>query len=654
MITIHDEKTTPLQILLEIKSGRRGVNKLLQEARVRPDEAVEAVNLMQVEDGLWKNKWGVNYYGQATASEIDGSTEFLKSDLTTELIQVSAGKLYKSVNGGAWTEVTGLNFTAGHQCYFMQIGGFLYIANGIDPLTRYNGTTVFTYSSIATPTGLTASLTGSSITGSFTVYAEVTALNAVGETVGSSEASITINKERDQWNPTLGEGIKWSWNSVSGATRYQLYISDQTGFEALLTSTTNTNFTDDGSLQINPYITPPLSNTTTAPKFKSMCVSGNRIWATFDPDNPYTVYFSGTGTNIGTFSDFFGGGWINLEKGGREVPQKVIHYQTGGGVGIPTVLCKTPEGRGGIWQISIDSITVGDTTFSVPSANKIVGSFGTEALLSVVPTTRNFLFFNRKGVFQTGPKQNFYGILVTEEMSVNIRPYIRGLTGAAVPNIAGYFFDGKVFFAVPSGSSTNNNLIIWDTERQNWSVYWTNSVKQFLEYTDTNGVTHFLYVPIGGKQLAELNESFEGDFGVAYNTSFSSGRLQARKYWNQFAKVDKAYIKLGNPKGTINFEASGTGKTKVFQSLGTRVINSGVSNTGVGWDPLGTVEVGQTLGTPTFFSDSALKKYIKIRKVINDIQFRVTTNTYGASYTIQGFLLEGRPRNTRPPNSWKN
>lgn len=654
MIKIQDQKSTPLQILLEIKSGKRGVNKLLQEARVRADEAVEAINLMQVEDGLWKNKWGANYYGEATASEMDGATEYLKSDLTTQLIVIAGGKFWKCTDGGAWTEVTGLGFTAGIQCYFMQIGGYLYIANGTDPLTRYNGTALSTYSEISAPTGLTASRIGSSIDGSFTIYGEVTALNSIGETVGSTEFSITINKERDQWDTTLNEGLHWSWGAVSGATRYQLYISDQSGNEALVASSTETFFIDNGTLVINPYITPPLSNTTAAPKFTSMIVSGNRIWATKDPNNPYTVYFSGTGTYIGIFSDFYGGGWINLEKGGREVPQKVIHYQTGGGTGVPTVLCKTPEGRGSIWQISIDSLTVGSTTFSVPSANKIIGSFGTEALGSVVSTTKNFMFFNRKGVFQTGPKQNFYGILVTEEMSVNIRPYIRSLTGSAVPNVSGYFYDGKVFFAVPNGSSTNNNIIIWDTERQNWSVYWTNSAKQFLEYTDSDGVTHFLYIPVGGSRLAELNENFEGDFGSAYSTSYVSGRLSARKFWNQFAKVDKAYVKLGNPKGTINFEVSGTGKNKTFLSLGTRTINSGVSNTGLGWDPIGTVKVGDTLGTPTFFSDSALKKYIKIRQLLNDVQFRISSSVYGVQYTIQGFLLEGRTRNTRPPNIWKN
>src|SRR3990167_799826 len=257
----------------------------------------------------------------------------------------------------------------------MQIAGYLYIANGTDALTRYNGTTLSQYTAINAPANLTASLVASGLSsGSFTYYGQVTALTDVGETVGSTEASITVNKKRDTWIAATDKGIYWGWDSVSGANRYQIYIADETGDEALLTSTTATNFVDDGSIAINPYVIPPLANTTSAPKFISMAVSGNRIWATKDDNSMYTVYFSGTGNFIGNFSDFYGGGWINLEKGGREIPIAVKHYQSGTGEGRATVLCKTPDGKGAIWQINIVSATVGDTSFSIPSAIKVVGS----------------------------------------------------------------------------------------------------------------------------------------------------------------------------------------------------------------------------------------------------------------------------------------
>lgn len=655
MITLRRRQKKQSSITHEIKDFRGGSNKLLDEARVSPNEAVTATNLISVQDGLWKPRWGRDYYGEALGSSIDGATEFVTSSGTTELIAIAGGTAYKSTDGGSWTTLTGASFTAGVQCYFMQIAGYLYIANGTDNLVRYDGTNLSTYSSISAPTGLAGARASGLSSGTVVMYAEVTALNDVGETVGSTEASTTVNKTRDTWVAASSHGITWSWNAVATATRYQLYISDESGNEGLLVSTTALSYLDDGSLVINPYVTPPLSNTTAAPKFISMVVSGNRIWATNNTTNEerYKVYFSGTGTYIGTFSDFYGGGWINLEKGGREIPTKVVHYQSGQGEGRATVLCRTPEGRGAIWQISIGSATVGDTTFSVPSAVKIIGSWGTEAPLSVVSDGNNIQFANRKGWFGIGPQQNYYGILRTNELSSKIRPYWKSLTSSSVGNISSYFYDAKIFISVPTGANGNNRTVIFDTERNMWIVDWSFGAKQFLEYTDTAGVTRFLYVPVDGTRLVEISENIQGDFGAAFSTEYASGRLNVAKLWKDFAKVNKIYIKLGSPRGTINFEVSGTKKTSPFSSLATKTISPTASLTGMGWDLMGNVLMGDTAGTPTTFADSSDIRYVNIRKTVRDFKFKVTTSGVNSDYVLQGFILEGRPTRTRPPSAWK-
>lgn len=637
----------------EIKKFNGGVNKLLEEARIGLNEAKEARNLIQVEDGLWKVRWGSAYYGALHASSIDGASEYLKSDGTTELITIAGGTAYKSTNGGSITAISGATFTAGTQCYFMQIAGFLYIANGTDNLARYDGTTLTTYAQINAPTGLTGTASASLPSGIYNMYAQVTALNSVGETVGSTEASLVngMARPRDQW--TASDNITWAWGTVAGATSYQLYISDTTGRENLLTGITASSYKDDGTIAVNPYIEPPLSNTTSAPKFRSMEVSGNRIWGTNDPNNPYTVYFSGTGQFIGTFSDFYGGGWINLEKGGRERPKAVKHYQSGTGDGRATILCSTPEGKGAVWQISIGSATVGDTSFAVPTAVKVVGSSGTDSQLSVVTDTNNIWFFNRRGIFTLGPEKNYYGILRTNELSSRIRPYIRDLIGSQIGSVCAYFYDAKIFFSVPTVSTGNNRIIYYDTERLNWVVDWSIGAKQFLEYTDTSGVTHFLYVPVDGTKLIELSANIQGDLGVAFSTSYTSGRWPLRELWKDFLKLKKVFIKLGSPRGTINFEILGSTKTSGFSSAGTATITEQTSQTGMGFDLMGNVLMGSTLGVPTTFSDSSTPRYIKINKKLRDIQLRLTTTTIDADYTLQSFIFEGNQIKTNPPSSWK-
>jgi len=439
----------------EIKKFNGGVNRVLEEARIGETEATEATNLMQVEDGIWKVRWGSAYYGATHDANIDGAAEYVNEDGSTELITVADGKAWKSEDGGGLTELSGATFTAGEQCFFMQIAGYLYIANGTDDLVRYNGTSLSTYTEISAPTNLAGTASASLGSGIYNMYAEVTAFNTVGETVGSTEASVTngMSRPRDQW--VSGDNVTWTWTDVASASveGYNLYISDTTGHETLLTNIAASSYVDDGDLTINPYIEPPLSNTTAGPKFKSMAVSNNRMWGTNDPENPYTAYFSGTGQDMGNFSDFYGGGWINLEKGGRERTKSVVHYQTGQGSGRATVLCSTPEGKGAVWQIGIAEQTVGDWTFPVPSAVKIVGSSGTDSQLSVTADNNNVWFFNRRGIFTLGPEQNYYGLLRTNEISARIRNYIRGLIGSQIDNVCAYFYDAKVFFSVPTVST---------------------------------------------------------------------------------------------------------------------------------------------------------------------------------------------------------
>lgn len=429
-----------------------GVVTLIEEARISKKAAKQALNLTQTQDGVYTTRPGTAVYGAIlpNAQTPDGACEYVKSDGTTELIAV-ANVVYKSTDGGSWTAVTGATFTLGTQCYFIQIASRLYITNGTDALAYYDGTNLNTYTAIAAPAWAATPLARAVLTaGNFNVYYQVTALNSVGETVGNAEQTLTVNKIRDDWASNGTEYITVDWQAVVGATRYQIYYSDQSGYEVLLDSTTDTTYNDTGSAQPNPYIEIPDANTTGAPKFRQMELSTDRIWGTDDPTNMYAVYFSGTGASLGTFSDFYGGGAIYLEPGGRDTPKAVVHYRTGKGDSVVTVICSSPEGKGSIWQVSLISATVGDVSFTVPSAVKIVGSIGTNAPLSVVKVKNDIAFFNKKGFTSLGSKANLLNILATDELSVNIRTSVRSLVPSLVNKVAGYYHDGKIYWSVPT------------------------------------------------------------------------------------------------------------------------------------------------------------------------------------------------------------
>lgn len=457
---------------IQVDDFAGGVNTLFSATRLKKNEAYEATNLILIEDGVWDKRWGTQIYpvsGTTFTNRPDGFSEYRKTDGTRELIVVADGVVIRVGEDGTKTTISGATFTQGTPCEFLQINNYLYICNGVDDLARYDGSTLATYTALAAPAwaGTPLARGGGLSAGSFTYYYRVTAVNSVGETTPNAEQSITANIARADWD-AANESITLDWDAVSGALKYIVYFSDTSGFEVKLAEVEggSTGYIDlgGGGVDIpNPYVEPPTDNTTDGPKFSTIALSGNRIWGAKNPDAPWRVYFSGTGVNLGNFSPAYGGGWIDLEKGGRATTEKPVDYQ-----GKAHILCKTDDGKGTIWQISLDSISIDTETFTVPIPTKIITSIGTPAPRSVIYVENDVMFFNPKGVHVLGNEPGVLNVLRTNELTAKIRPYVRGLNAASLDKICAYYFNSKVLFAVPSGEGYPDRIIMFDRERVSW------------------------------------------------------------------------------------------------------------------------------------------------------------------------------------------
>jgi hypothetical protein len=629
-----------------------GYMSLLDETRMPPTAAVKATNLIEIQDGVWATKWGSAYYGQVLPANCDGAKEYVKSDGSTELIAVAGGVVKKSTDGGAWSTVTGATLTSGVKCFFLQIRNYLYITNGTDAITRYDGTNLTQYTALATPAAPTPVKTGLAGT-NYTYYYQVVAINAVGNSTPSSEASITVGKVRDSWDST--NLVSLTWTAVAGALRYDIYVSDQSGYECYLDSVAGLAYTDDGTVAVNNFVETPNDNTSGGPKFTQAELSGNRIWGTKDPNNPWRVYWAGVGQNTGNFSPFYGGGWIDLEKGGRERPYAVEHYRDGKGSGFATVWTADPQGLGSVWQISLDTVTIGTTSFIVPSATKVVGSIGSNAPRSVVKVGNDIQFANQKGVFAMGSRPSLLNVLSTDEISANIRTDWRNLTGLSVPDVAAYYFDAKVFWAVPYGNANNVEIWIEDIEKRNWQLRWTLpfSVERFLEYTDSSGVTHFLVVPKGGAQLIELDEDIQGDLGTAFTCEYKSPIIQIAPDSTKWGQMTYAYFDVSRLAGTVALEVLGTDKRNGFHSLVSGTV-TGETSSNIGWSSMAwsTSPWSFSSTSPTLYTQSIVRKRLRISKLLNNYQVRITTSSYTSRFAFLRFTIHGFQVPTNDPQSW--
>lgn len=644
----------PYRLILDTFKGTATV---LDDVIAGMEYAKESTNLLQVQDGRWKNRWGRAYWG----TEITGETEiygvgiYTKSDGTRELVAVTgSGKAYKSQDGGAWTEITGATFTTTAKNYhFKQVNNYLFISNGVDRWTRYNGSVLSRYTELSAPTGTSGSRGSGLSAGSYNNFYKITALNDIGETQGSAEISVTTNKIRDSWNAASNEYIDLSWTAVPGATKYQIWYSEVTNYENLLTETTTNSYRDDSTFTINEYYSCPDFNTTGAPKFSMIATSGGRIWGIASEEYKWRVFWSGTGQYFGIFSYAYGGGWQDLDAGSDEYVSYIEHSRTGKGDSAATIFTANPRGGGSVWQMQIAPVTVGTDTIMVPAYDKVVGSTGTKASGAALLVGDAIVFLSSYGATTLTNKPNVANVLSTAITSREIQPSYMGLDFSRAAQWRAYQYRNFTLFSAAEGDGENDITFVRDNDLDRWYWKWTFGARGFLEYTDNNGKTVFIHIPTSGNQLVEISENIVGDFGQAIKTSLLTGLIPIDRDKYVFAKVKEALIELGRPKGTISFEVSGLSPKKGFTSAGDREISDTMQVSEFWTGDLGEITLMDEEDAPTTFSQASVRKTLKIRKELYAIQFHISSESLETEYTVLSIQAKGVIKNRKTPSIWK-
>ncbi len=647
---------------IKLDKFRGGTATLINPARLPPHFAVESVNLMQDQDGIWRTRPGVDFYGNEidpSVSSIDGITEYVRTDGTRELLVVAGGYLWKSTdNARTWTKVEKSGggyhtWTEGERVSLLQINNRLFIANGAEELSYYDGTYTYRYTALSAPTNLSGVRGAGLSAGSFNNYYTVAAVNDVGMTTPATSINVTTNKDRAFWTGTTNnEYVSLAWNAVSGANGYQIYNGDEEGYETLIGTATGTTFIDYGQVSNprNEWAETPNDNTTAGPKLGTMELSANILWGTKDPDNPYRVYFSGASQFLGKFSPYYGGGWVDVEYGGKNKPLSVVHFRTGKGDPITTVLASSSDGKGATYQVELVTTSIGETSITIPATYKIVGSLGTDAPFSVVKVADNIFYANKRGVYALRNKEQMFNVLSTDNLIQPIRDRWEGLNSENFSKVVAYFKNPYVFFSVPMGDN-NDTTAIFDMERNNWVWAWNVGFKIFCEYTQSDGKTKFLAIPNTGNRIVEISDNYEGDYGVPFYQSFMSPIIPVSKDPTVLARIREVIYELGKFKGSVTVGVVGITKDKQTASLVSKTIETQLGTSGWGDDFFSDFLFSDTNDTPTTFTYSTIKKRLKVNKKLYGIQFKIYT-TNRAYFELLSIFAEGSLMKKRPPSAW--
>lgn len=625
----------------------KGYVSTIANARRPLSSLADLTNMEIVQDSIPRPRPSLVPYGKQTTYDVISRGKFTKDKERYEIFMLNVsgvGKIFTRKDGGNFTQIGG-TYTTTVWTGFCQSNNRVYIYNEIDKLSYYDieNNNIQVYSGISTPGAPTLTKTG--LSGStWTYYYKISANNAVGTTAASTATTVQVGKVRDDWDAS--NLVTVSWSSVANATSYNVYVGDSAGNEKLVFTTTGLSFVDDGTLTPDPFTLAPDGNSTQGPILRWM-YNDARNSQLFGIDGDNKLYYSAAGT--GDFSPYNGGGYIPIDEKGDTVLNYVDGFRDGKGTPVITVSARGAAGKGKMFHITFDTITYGDQVITYGNVYEANGQSAPYAPRAVIKA-RDSLWYPTGDAFKsTGTSQNIVNILTTSSISQTIEPDVMTISLKNLHKAVGVEYNDKLFFALPVNSDENNQIWYIDLARQNlWVLRWNVSAKDMWVYEDSEGVSHFC-VLIGNRILEFSRSVATEDDGVAFSTRCAYSSLVWDEDGLVMANIRKQYYKFLNPKGQINVSVYGLDKDGITNAIGSESFSQQVSFTGIGiWDYSGKFKYGDSIGTISIFGKSIGAQKVKTNaKMINQLDWEITTNTVGCDYLLSAVRTIGTTNDRR-------
>ncbi len=612
------------------ESWIKGENKLVSNTQIKDNEIADCMDIQLVEDGkIQCPRDGQAYYGSSSGSRVTGLFPYYKSDGTKQLLRVSGTNLQKYV-GSTPTNVTGgTSYTTGLNMNGIVAYDKLYLENGTDNLTYYDGTQVQTFTQRSAPTISSVTRTGTN--GTYTYSYKLTVVTANGETTPSAAVSQTINKAE----LTSSDYMTLAWSAVTGAIGYNVY-GNKDGrwyFMAYVEGNGTTSYVDNGADTPNEYFTPPEGNSTGGQIGSYISLYKDSLFIAGDPDNPSRLYYSGGGDKLEDFTIGGGGGFIDISKNDGQAITGMIVFKDS------LLIFKERS----IYQFTFSSE-------GLPNVEQVNPGVGCIAPRSIVAVENDVFFASEFGIYTVGNEAGFsFDVLRTNELSAKERSRYQTIDPAYIQNISAVYAKVAnknlvIFSYTPSGSTTNSQALVYDRERLGWYPWSNINANCWAVYKGTDGINHVLY---GDDSSGYVKECLTGsdDFGSAISATFTL-KSNSFKETNTYKVLKYIDLVLRQPQGSITMEIIKDGVNTV------KTIPLSTIQPTVGWGHYVFTEFlfGESGGgTGVTEQDNNLLRTIKQLSDIGDgrsfgLKF---SNNGSARFTLLLAYLNAKPRSLK-------
>jgi len=655
---------TPPSTVQRRKSNRIPINKhqnkfskayisTIDNSRRPEDSLSDMLNMELVQDGIPRPRPPLVRYGTQPDNPVIGRGSYRYNGVRGLLFMLNVagvGKIYSQVDGGSFTLIGGVNtYVSTGWAGFRQSKNRVYVFNSTDNLSYIDLPTMATveYVSLATPSAPSGAAAGGLTSGTkpYNYYYKVTANNAVGESAASpASTAVNVNAIRDNW--TAANSVVVTWSAVSGATSYTLYGgTDANRLDEIITLSglTTLSYTDDGSLTLNPYKEAPDSNSTQGGVFTWMYVD-KRNAQVYGVTADNKLYYAAPGT--GDFSSLNGGGFTTIDEGGDTVLNFVDGFRTGKGDPVITCSSRGAAGKGLLNHVTFDSVSFGDQVIFFPNVMEANGQSGTYAPRATIKAGDSLYYPTGKAFKSTGTSQNIVNILTTASLTRNQVPDVDQISLGSLDKAAGVEHEDRLYFALPVGSTENNEIWYMDLARNNaWVLRWPIAAKDIWLYEDnsTDALSHLcVLVDNVILEFTRAGTQTTQDDGVPWRSRCAFSSLVWDEDGISLGNVNNMYFKLLQPKGTIRASTYGVSKRGTTSDTGSDTFNASISFSGYDvWNYDNGNLYDDDPGTLTVVGKSLDVLHIRPKGLLNQLDWEVVTETANCDYLLSSVNTRG-------------
>lgn len=651
----RNRRKTRKPINLHQNKFSKGYISTIDNSRRPLDSLSDLKNIEVVQDNVLRPRPPLVRYGTQPSNTVIGRA-MTRYNGTRSIFWMqdtgANGQLYKQTDGGSYALVAGAGNSYDDVAWAsgVQAKNKLYIYNGVNNLSYVNlaTDTVVVYTELATPGAPTVTMNGATSTG-YSYYYKITANNEVGESIASTAGTDTTNKERSAWVENT-DFMVLTWSAVTNATSYTVYIGDSATNCYELFTTTALTFTDYGTIAPNTFKLAPEGNSTKGAIFTHMYVDArNSQLYGITSDNK--LYYSAAGT--GDFSPYNGGGWVAIDENGDTELNYVTGFRNGKGDPVITVSARGAAGKGKLYHLTFESITIGDQIIIYPNVTEANGQSGTYAPRATVKYGDSIAYPTGADFKSTGTSQNIVNILTTNRIDQGIEPDTDRLSLEHLHKAVGLEFKDRLYFALPVGSTENNQIWYMDASRKNlWVLRWPIAAKDMWLYEDSGGSTHFcVLVNNIVLEFTRAGARTHQDDGVAWNSRIAFESMVWDEDGIVLGKIRRQYFKFLFPSGTINVNATGLTRRNVETTAGMDSYTRNTTPTGIGiWTYsekngdgfIGGHQYGDDPGAIESYGNSIAVLVIKPTGLLAQLDWEVTGSTVGTDYILSAVNTKGQ------------